>query len=237
MRNCKHCGEVKGRFFNRHGECKKQHTAALNELIEHSTECALGILSFDELNDVRSSARLNFVTDAENREALISGFEEAVSIALDDSLVSELEERHLNEYKKNFDLSERELDRNGAHIEFLLGVKSREVSNGQMPYHLWESRVDDLPFRLQESEKCVWIFREVKLETKSTYEWGVLTLTTKGLYFVGNSERHRIPYGRIFNLSREWNGFSVNQGSATKTYTFENGWFAWKLLNELVKKE
>ena len=75
------------------------------------------------------------------------------------------------------------------------------------------------------------------LETKSTNDRGLLALTNKRLYFVGNSERHRISYGRIFNLSREWNGFSVNQGSATKSYTFENGWFAWRLLSELVKKD
>ena len=273
MRVCKHCGEVSGRFFNRHGECKKRHASALEELLERSTRCALGRTSIEGVHEARALASQNFVTESEIRDALIGGFEQAVDIvlgldydwsfedeeedesawdddyidegtteegtqvALGDAVISEDEERHLNTYMKNLGLSESELDRNGACRKIYLGARLREISYGQMPYRLWQSKVDDLPFRLQESEKCVWIFWGVNLETKSTNDRGLLALTNKRLYFVGNSERHRISYGRIFNLSREWNGFSVNQGSATKSYTFENGWFAWRLLSELVKKD
>ena len=270
MRVCKLCGEPTGRFFNRHRGCKKRHASALEQLLGRSTKCALGRISIDDVYDARVSARLNFVTEAEIRDALVSGFEEAVDIilgldyhwlredeevdcgtsddddvsegkdedahsALDDALISEDEERHLNAYMKNLELSDSELNRNGACRKLYLGAKLREISKGQMPYDLWQSKVEDLPFGLQESEKCVWIFRGVHLETKSTNDRGLLALTTKGFYFVGNSERHRVPYGRIFNSSREWNGFSVNQGSATKSYTLEDGWFAWRLLSELAK--
>ena len=197
----------------------------------------MGRASIDEVYDVRDLARVNFVTEAEIRDALISGFEEAVEIALYDALISEVEERHLNAYMKYLEFSESEFDRQGACRSISLGLKLREISKGQMPYDLWQSKVKGLPFKLQESEKCVWIFQGVHLETKSTNDRGLLALTTKRLYFVGTSETHRIPYGRIFNLGREWNGFSVNQGSATKSYTLENGWFAWRLLTELLKMD
>ena len=272
MRVCKHCGEATGKFFNRHGGCKKRHVSALEELLERSTRCALGRDPIEGVHKAQALASQNFVTESEIRDTLIGGFEQAVYIvlgldydwfleneeedesawdddyinegtdegsqlALGDAVVSEDEERHLNAYMKNLELSDSELDRNGACRKLYLGAKLREISKGQMPYDLWQSKVEDLPFGLQESEKCVWIFRGVHLETKSTNDGGLLALTTKRLYFVGTSETHRIPYGRIFNLGREWDGFSVNRGAATKSYTLENGWFAWRLLTELVKKD
>ena len=237
MRVCKLCGEPTGRFFNRHRGCKKRHASALEQLIERSTKCALGKVSVEEVYDAQHFASANFVTESEIRDALIAGFEEAVDIALYDAIVSDVEERHLNTFKKNFHLPETELDRHGACGKMSLGIRVREISKGQMPFNLWESRLANLPFGLQESEKCVWIFSGVHLETKSVDDRGLLALTTKRLLYGGRIEKHQIPYGRIFNLSREWNGFSVNQGAATKSYALENGWFAWRLLSDLVKKD
>lgn len=270
MRECEFCGEPKGRFFNRHGECRKRHAIALNELLDQSTKCALGRVPIDDVYDARVLASQNFVTEEEIRDALIRGFERAAytvlglsydwlvedeevdddtldddyisededeeaNSELDGALISEDDVRHLDAYKKTLELSEDELDRSGACRDIYLGVKLREISNGQMPYSLWHSKVDDLPFRLQESEKCVWIFWGVSLETKSKNDRGLLALTTNGLYFAGDSERHRISYGRIFNFSREWDGFSVNKGPATKSYKLADGWFAWRLLSKLAK--
>ena len=237
MRVCKLCGEPRGRIFNRHGGCRKRHESALEELLERCTTCALGRTPIEGVYEALSLASRNFVTESEIRDALITGFEEAVDIALYDALVSDVEERHLNTFKKNFDLPEIELDRHGACRKMSLGIRVRGISEGQMPFNLWESRLGDLPFGLQESEKCVWIFSGVRLETKSTDDRGLLALTTKRLLYGGRIERHQIPYGRIFNLSRELNGFSVNQGAATKSYALENGWFAWRLLSDLVKRD
>ena len=161
--------------------------------MERSTRCALGRTSIEGVHEARALASQNFVTESEIRDALIGGFEQAVDIvlgldydwsfedeeeddyidegtteegtqvALGDAVISEDEERHLNTYMKNLGLSESELDRNGACRKIYLGARLREISYGQMPYRLWQSKVDDLPFRLQESEKCVWIFWGVNL--------------------------------------------------------------------------
>ncbi len=236
---CKYCGESAGKIWNRHGGCKKRHHLALEELVERSTSCALGGASIDDVRNEQISASQCFVTEAEIREALIEGFKQAVDITLRQSdWISEDAEHHLNSYVKNW-LSQDEFNHSGAYEVVYLGVKLREIASGQMPYHLWRSIANDLPFGFQDSEECVWVFQNVRLETKSTSDLGLLALTTKSLYFSGSNERHRIPYGRIFTASRKWYGygFSIHQGSSAKSYTLANGWFAWRLLSILAKKD
>ena len=256
-----YCGGSTGRLWNRHRGCKRRHTSALNGLVKQAIACALGKGSLDDLHDERLSVGLSFVTEAEGREALLLGFEKAVDTVLDldndpisedydeedeevdsafdETSISECEEGHLNTYIKNLAFPEGELNRNGAYRRMYLGVKLREISNGQMPCHLWRSRMESLTFGLRESEECVWMFWNVELETGATrhkeLEMGLLVLTTRSLYFVGDSERHRIPYGRIFSLRREYDGFAVHRSSSTRSYTLENGWFAYRVVGILAK--
>ena len=85
------------------------------------------------MGGLRSLVSGHFVTDAEVREALIDGFEDAVDALLDDHVISEEEQLLLERYADATSLSRIELNHNGAVNRVATGAVLRDVAEGIIP--------------------------------------------------------------------------------------------------------
>ena len=121
MGTCMYCGKAAGFLRSRHTECEDQHLqreSAKNDQKEGiATEvrkAIKGTESFDQLASTISAVDEGLaVTDEELKVILIKEWENAVNDFLEDTILDEIEETRLAEFKGRFGLSQSDLDRNG----------------------------------------------------------------------------------------------------------------------------
>lgn len=118
---------------------------------------------------------------------LIEAFEHSLEVALDDGILSDDEERAVNEFRERFNLSERDLDRNGLWTQAAEATVLREVMEGNVPE---PPQLDQRPpFNLMKSEDLVWVIPNAGYyKTKTVREFrgsshGVSIRVAKGLYY------------------------------------------------------
>lgn len=243
MGNCKYCGLSAGRFRSLHKDCRLKRLSALGGIRAGATECALGKSSADDLRSQLLQANGSFVSDAEARNLLVVGFENAARVMLEDDWISQESERALEAYANEFGLSISECNRTGTLDRIRMSNTLRQIATGQGDLHDWSARWSSLPFsRKSPNERIVWAFDNVQVAFGSTKrrtsDTGMLVMTNRGLYFAGRSGSHRVSFGRLQTLRREPSGFAIHSGPSAKTYSVNrgvNGWFAWKLVKLLVK--
>ncbi len=118
--------------------------------------------------------------------------------------------------------------------------------------------VDETPFNLQRSETLVWVFTNAEYlqeqivrrrqlsgfyssPTKYGMELvdrGTMGVTTKHLYFIGNSERFRIEYDNIVAFKEYPDGVGVARGaeqSRHQKFVTGEGWFVYNLVTALAR--
>ena len=139
------------------------------------------------LQELDNALRRTSMSNTHRRQLLIRAWEEAVEGAIEDGLLSLDEEAALAQYADHFDLTQEELNRNGAQTTLVQASVIRDVANGLV--HQRQTLSGAIPFNLMKSEQLVWVINGVDyLETVTRRErrgtsHGVSIRVAKGLYY------------------------------------------------------
>ena len=210
MGQCVLCGKPAGFLRRRHKDCEIKRVGAIAELTAEVTRCAAGVVSEEAVRRALQSARDSRVSESDTRQALVRGWEGAVSAALDDGLLDEAEETRLVQLQRFLGLEQAELDQSGSYSKVAKAGALRELMHGSIPSRI---RLDgQLAFNFQKSEQLVWAFQEVEyLEDKTRREYvggshGVSLRIAKGVYYrvgafrgtaIDRTERQTIDRGTL----------------------------------------
>lgn len=118
--------------------------------------------------------------------------------------------------------------------------------------------IEDTPIILQKSESLIWVFvdadylvehRRLNYDSNSkkysseyvfrAVESGMLGVTTKHLYFVGDRKRFRIRYDRIVAFKEYDDGVGVDraaQDASHEKFATGEGWFTYNLVTTLARR-
>ena len=195
MGDCKFCGKPAGFLKSEHRACKKRHQqgkAAIIQLV--ATAPARG--DMERLTErVNETAWSSYIDPNDVTPLLAAGFKQAVDNALDDHLLSEQEEKTLNELLNQLPITEEMLHQNGVMTRVAQCAVLREIQDGIVPQRFKYSGI--LPFNLLKSESVIWLFQNVKyLEQKTSAEYvggshGMSYRVAKGVYLRSGGFRGR----------------------------------------------
>lgn len=275
MGQCRYCKQSAGFLRSQHGECRERHESGTREIVSLVSEIGTPERDLNRLEaQIREIARGCFVDSYMLRDLVVSGWEKAVEVAFEDRVISEEEERLLEELKRHFGLSDDAVDRNGALGRTKKGKVIRDLLEGNFPEQFASSA--HLPFNLQKSEQIAWVFEDVKYyEHKKKVEYvggsrgvslrvargvyyrtggfkgrrietmqqvhadtGMLGVTSKHLYFVGEIKRFRIRYDKIISFEPFEDGMGVQRDAMTatpQTFVTGDGWFTYNLVTNLAR--
>lgn len=158
--------------------------AAFARLEELASDAVLDEALLNEFDTELAAAELS--ADSRAR-LLVEAFEHSLETALDDGILSHEEERAVNEFRERFELSERDLDRNGLWTQAAEAAVLREVMEGNVPEPPQLNQRP--PFNLMKSEDLVWVIPDAGYyKTKTVREFrgsshGVSIRVAKGLYY------------------------------------------------------
>ena len=194
MGTCTYCGQDAGFFRKQHDDCQQKYERGFSQMVSLATNVARtgnGLHTLEQqLNNIASStvpARVNV------RQALISGWEQAVNGILNDGVLTAAEEALVMTYVQKFGLGQGDLNSNGAFTRLAYGCALRDVlENGTTSRAVITFQ---LPFNLQKGESLVWCFRNVACFEEKIYKQhignsqGVSFRVMKGVYYrVGQSK-------------------------------------------------
>jgi len=203
----------------------------------------------DEIKLVAETRKLSI---GELRDAVLAGFEAELRRIVDSERLTADQEEAVEAALAHFRIGEKELNRNGAHDRFVLALVLRDLADGVVSQRQKLER-EDLPFRLQEAEKLVWVFRNVDYgtievsqevvmagghgfsydEVRGVDDTGRLGVTTRHIYFAGEHLRFRIRYDRIVSIEPRSDGFWLmrdHEGAEPEVFLLSDGEFAYELL-------
>ena len=162
-------------------------------------EARLAAISVDDddqhlqdLDEAMLEARLD---DDQRKRILIRAWEAAVEGALEDGLVSLDEENALAKYSAHFNLTQGDMDRNGAQTSLDQAAVIRDVTQGIVPQR--QTITGAIPFNRMKSETLVWVIQDVDyLETVVRRErrgssHGLSIRAARGVYYRPNTFRSR----------------------------------------------
>ena len=147
------------------------------------------------LQELDNALRRAMMSNTHRRQLLIRAWEEAVEGTLEDGLISLDEENALAQYADHFDLTQEELNRNGAQTTMVQAAVIRDVTQGTVPQR--QTITGTIPFNLMKSETLVWVIDGVDyLETVVRRErqgtsHGVSIRVARGLYYSPRQFRSR----------------------------------------------
>lgn len=187
MGNCKYCGQPAGVLRTKHRECAQKHDQGWSQMIHLAAQSARGQGDKTGLEaDLTRLASNSYIPAERVRDAIIAGWEQVVSIFLEDGDLSVEEESQLIAFANHFGLSQHDLDRKGVYTQFVKGGVLRELMEGNIPNRFHSS---DMPFNFQKSEAVIWVFDSVNYyEDKTRRQYaggssGVSFRVAKGVYF------------------------------------------------------
>lgn len=196
MGDCIYCGKPAGMLKKQHSECRERHdkaAEAIPQLFAKFLQSTLEASRFREkLNQI---AETSYIGENELHELSVEGFSKLVSLALDDHVLTNEEERRVELLRREFSFGDNEIIQPLRNI-IKLGTL-RDLDEGTMPKRL---RFEDgLPINLQKDESVIWAFGNVglsQIKTKTSYvggSHGVSLRIMKGVYYrVGASRGERI---------------------------------------------
>lgn len=194
MGNCQYCGKPAGLLHKKHIECENQYIEKQKALENGRQEITAlvatsitGTDSFDNIEtkiaEIENHALLSYV---ERNSLIIKGWETAVDRFLDDGILNEIEEKKLMDFSSRFNLSQNDLDKNGAFLKTVKAAVLRDIVNGIIPQHLQIK--GNFSINFQKGEQVIWAFPNTKYledKTKRHYVGGSVGLSTrimKGVY-------------------------------------------------------
>ena len=208
MGACKFCGQDAGFLKNAHPACQEKHASGCAKIEKLATACATDQSDlFDAKKKIAAVAMGAFITPAILKSLLIHAWEQAVRLALCNSLVSQAQEDRLVNYKNFFGLEQEDLDDHGVFTALIKAGILRELSEGKLPNRIMEA--GNLPSNFQKDETLVWLFKEVRyfeplINTRNSsgnpagYPGPGIDLP-KGVYYPAGSFTGR-PVGFLLNL-------------------------------------
>ena len=147
------------------------------------------------LRDLADAIRQAGLDRDETNRLLIRAWEAAVEGALEDGLVSFDEESTLAKYASHFNLTQKNLDENGAQTSLVQAAVIRDVTQGIVPQR--QTITGRVPFNLMKSETLVWVIQGVDyLETMVRRErcgssHGLSIRVARGVYYRPSTFRSR----------------------------------------------
>lgn len=217
MGNCKYCGKPAGFLRGKHAECEEQNQQRERVIQGGRQQIAVEVLraikgteNFDGLEKtIAEIEQSSFVPSAERKALLTKGWENSVEQFLEDGILDTTEEKRLVEFKDRFDLSQNELDRNGALTKTAKAAVLRDVLNGVIPQRI--SVDGNLPINLQKGEQIVWAFPGSEyLEDKTRRQFvgrsqGVGIRVMKGVYYrVGAFKGQVVEHTERIHIDTGW---------------------------------
>lgn len=188
MGYCQHCGKPAGFLKTKHSECAEKNRQGREAMIEEITSSIIKNEKYTVLSAKLDRIAANcYISDSGKIEALILGLNNVVSQFLEDGLLSEEEERRLENFKDHFDLSIAELNANGSWTKLVKAAILRDLFEGKIPQRI--EILDRLPFNFQKGETIIWLFQRVKYyEEKTRKEYrgghqGFSIRIVKGVYY------------------------------------------------------
>ena len=147
------------------------------------------------LTELENALHETELSASERRQLLAQAWEAAVEGSLEDGVLSLDEENALSRYLAHFNLSQADVDGNGAYHSMVQSAVIREAAEGVIPDRL--GNIGPVPFNLMKSEQLVWVidgvdYYEVKTrrERRGTSH-GVSIRVAKGLYYRPSTFRSR----------------------------------------------
>ena len=147
------------------------------------------------LQELDNALRRTNMSNTHRRQLLVRAWEEAVEGMIEDGVVSLDEEAALAQYISHFDLTQEELDRNGAQTSLVQAAVIRDITQGIVPQR--QNITGNMPFNLMKSETLVWVIQGVDyLETVVRRErrgssHGLSIRVARGVYYRPSTFRSR----------------------------------------------
>jgi hypothetical protein len=166
-----------------------------------------GSASFDALAErIAEVEKSCFVRPADVKPLLIHVWEAAVEQFLNDGILDKVEDDRLIALQKRFELSQDDLNRNGAFNKIGKASILRDVLNGYLPQRKVVISGPLAP-NLQKGEQVVWAFTDSKyLEDKTKREFvggsqGVSVRVMKGVYYrLGAFKGHTVQQTKLVHI-------------------------------------
>ncbi len=196
MGDCRLCRQDAGFLRNVHRECEEANERGRRQMASLARNAATGDYAAERLvPELGRIAEASYIPSAGIREALLTGWEQAVTESLDDHLLTEAEEQALLEYADRFHISPAEQNRGNARTRIIQGSVLRDLLDGKLPEP--PQIHGHLPFNLQKSERLVWVVDAVDyLEERVRRErvgssHGVSVRVMRGLYYSPRTYKSR----------------------------------------------
>src|SRR5437899_3167777 len=117
---CKYCGQKAGWFSHAHEGCEHKYQSVLQNMMSLTTPSKRTGQGLDTLeNRLSQMAKEHFIAAGQVKTMMIGGWEQALNQVLQDNVLSEGEENILMEFAKHFNLSQEDLNRNGAYTRLV----------------------------------------------------------------------------------------------------------------------
>ncbi len=238
MGTCVYCGKPAGLFRKQHKECHSRSLEGAKEIINILREEVISRQDFQEIEQ-----RINVIAQEKlyrsrcPKKILARGWDGLIKDVFKRGSLVEFEDDRLSTFINYFKLSQQDLDANGSFSNFVKASVIRQVEEGEIPEKM---RVKgDLPFNFQKGEKLVWLFQGVDYAEGDTLkDAGMMGVTTRHIYFNGESKGFRIKYSKIIAFDEASNGLCVQRDAVTAKPQFfltEDGWFVCKLVKSLAQ--
>ncbi len=187
MATCKYCGKKAGFLRSAHKQCRQANEQGIIQIIQLITDNSTKDSASSIKDSILTLAQASHIDKAAFTAACIKGWENAVSKALEDDVLTAEEEQSLVQVKDALELSQEQLDKNGAYLKLVKATIIRELLEGKIPQ---VAKIDgNIPFNLQKNEQIVWLFNDAKYYEERTYTRyggaysGVSIRVMKGVYY------------------------------------------------------
>jgi hypothetical protein len=188
MGECSFCGKSAGFLKNKHKECAQAHESGKDQMVNLVSSSIFGELIPKVLDENLSKiAGSSFIDTSAIHNILVEGWELAVANALEDGILSEEEEKCLEDFTEHYSLGQSDLDERGAYTLVAKAGVLRDLIEGKIPERMTVE--GNLPFNFQKKEKLIWVFKDVdyyEQRTKREYVGGyhgVGLRVAKGVYY------------------------------------------------------
>ena len=144
------------------------------------------------LQELDNTLRRASMSNTNRQQLLIRAREEAVEGALEDGVISLDEENALSRYLDRFELTNQDVNRNGAHTSVVQAAVIRDITMGIIPQR--QNITGRVPFNLMKSEQLVWVIDGVDyLETlvRQGTSHGLSVRVARGVYYRPSTFRSR----------------------------------------------
>ena len=189
MGKCKYCGQAAGFLRSKHKDCEQKHSAGKNKISKLLENAFASETDFASIkSDIEKIAKENFIKRPQLETLFADIFDHTIANFLEDGIFSEAEEAKIEQYIKQFSLSQALLDKNQSFQKMVRASVLRDLTEGNIP----DPKIQingHLPFNFQKTEKLIWFFQDVQFyeqRTRTQYRGGysgVSIKVAKGVYY------------------------------------------------------